>query len=254
MLVSSRKKKRRNCWSCWSSPLLLLCVYQRQRHLDMEKYILTFVRGSGSVWVHLSTILRVQVHWSKILLVQVRFGFTKMKRFIRVYSSGSGSVRHPGCNLSRAVDDVKFWLLCVQSKRTLKHFFESVELTFLYARCKLCFNHLNKKTMLENIIIFHINLFKRIIAFLIYCMYCIVFKNLFAVLMYKVLQKILRKFFQLKFSDWRLFAHTSAACFSLLIFSRWKTSTIWPLVMLVACSASSKCTTRISLRLDTQIV
>ena len=27
----------------------------------MEKYILTFVRGSGSVWVHLSTILRVQV-------------------------------------------------------------------------------------------------------------------------------------------------------------------------------------------------
>ena len=36
------------------SPLLLLCVYQRQRHPDMEKYILTFVRGSGSVWVHLS--------------------------------------------------------------------------------------------------------------------------------------------------------------------------------------------------------
>ena len=44
----------------------------------------------------------VQVHWSKILLVQVRFGFTKMKRFIRVYSSGSGSVRHPGCN-------ARFW-------------------------------------------------------------------------------------------------------------------------------------------------
>ena len=30
------------------------------------------------------------------MLVQVRFGFTKMKRFIRVYGSGSGSVRHPG--------------------------------------------------------------------------------------------------------------------------------------------------------------
>ena len=90
------EKKRRNCWSCWWSPLLLLCVYQRQRHPDMQKYILTFVRGSGSVWVHLSTILRVQVHWSKILLVQVRFGFTKMKRFIRVCGSGSGSVRHPG--------------------------------------------------------------------------------------------------------------------------------------------------------------
>ena len=40
------------------------------------KNILTFVRGLGSVWVHLSTILRVQVHWNKILLVQVRFGFT----------------------------------------------------------------------------------------------------------------------------------------------------------------------------------
>ena len=43
----------------------------------MEKYILTFVRGSGSVWVHLSTILRVQV-W---------FRFTEVK------FSGSGSVR-----------------------------------------------------------------------------------------------------------------------------------------------------------------
>ena len=30
------------------------------------------------------------------MLVQVRFGFTKMKRFIGVYGSGSGSVRHPG--------------------------------------------------------------------------------------------------------------------------------------------------------------
>jgi len=60
-------------------------VYQRQRHPDMEKYILTFVRGSGSVWVHLSIILKVQVHWSKILPVQVRFEFTKMKRFIRIY-------------------------------------------------------------------------------------------------------------------------------------------------------------------------
>jgi len=28
-------------------------------------------------------------------VVQVRFGFTKIKRFIRVYGSGSGSVRHP---------------------------------------------------------------------------------------------------------------------------------------------------------------
>ena len=42
-----------------------------------KKYILTFVRGSGSVRVHLSAILRVQV-W---------FGFTE-KNF-----AGSGSVR-----------------------------------------------------------------------------------------------------------------------------------------------------------------
>jgi len=42
--------------------------------------------------------LKVQVHWSKILLVQVRFGFTKMKRFIRVFGSSSGSVRHPALN------------------------------------------------------------------------------------------------------------------------------------------------------------
>ena len=40
----------------------------------------------------------VQVHCSKILLVQVRFGFTKMKRFIQVYGSGSGSVQHPDFN------------------------------------------------------------------------------------------------------------------------------------------------------------
>ena len=66
----------------------LIVRVQAQRHPDMEKYILTFIRGLGSVWVHLSTILRVQV----------RFGFTKMKRFIRVYGSGSGSVRHPGRN------------------------------------------------------------------------------------------------------------------------------------------------------------
>ena len=95
-----------------------MCVYLRQRHPDMEKYILTFVRGSGSVQVHLSTILKVQVWfrftevkfcWFRFgsgspkwngsfgftVRVQVRFGFTKMKRFIRVYGSGSGSVRHP---------------------------------------------------------------------------------------------------------------------------------------------------------------
>ena len=73
------EKKRRNCWSCWWSPLLLLCVYQRQRHPDMEKYILTFVSGSGSVWVHLSTIPRVQV-W---------FRFTEVKFFWFRFGSGS---------------------------------------------------------------------------------------------------------------------------------------------------------------------
>ena len=66
----------------------LIVRVQRQRHSDMDEYILTFVRGSGSGWVHLSTILMVQV-W---------FRFTKMKRFIRVYGSGSGSVRYPGLN------------------------------------------------------------------------------------------------------------------------------------------------------------
>ena len=65
-----QKKKRRNCWSCWSSPLLLLCVYQRQRASGYrKKYILTFVGVQGSVRVHLSTILRVQV-W---------FGFIEVK-------------------------------------------------------------------------------------------------------------------------------------------------------------------------------
>ena len=48
----------------------------------------------------------VQVHCSKILLVQVRFGFTKMKRFFRVYGSGSGLVRHPG--LIKADFAIKF--------------------------------------------------------------------------------------------------------------------------------------------------
>ena len=70
----AQKQKRRNCWSCWWSPLLLLCVYQR--HPDMEKYILTFVRGSGSVWVHLSTILRVQVsfRFTEVKFCWFRFG------------------------------------------------------------------------------------------------------------------------------------------------------------------------------------
>ena len=86
----------------------------------MEKYILTFVRGSGSVWVHLSTILRVQVHCSKILLLQVRFGFTKMKRFIRVYGSGSGSVRHPVKYTFAPTRDCKS---CSQARQLNSHIF-----------------------------------------------------------------------------------------------------------------------------------
>ena len=50
----------------------------------MKKHILTFVRGSGSVWVHLSTILRVQV-W---------FRFTEVK-FCR-FMFGSGSPKWNG--------------------------------------------------------------------------------------------------------------------------------------------------------------
>ena len=55
---------------------LILCVYQRQRYPDMEKYILTFVRGSGSVWVHLSAILRVQVwfRFTEVKFCWFRFG------------------------------------------------------------------------------------------------------------------------------------------------------------------------------------
>ena len=51
-------------------------LYQRQRHPDMEKHILTFVRGSGSVRVHLSTILRVQVwfRFTKVKFCWFRFG------------------------------------------------------------------------------------------------------------------------------------------------------------------------------------
>ena len=82
-------------WSVWNmeksssipfhtmlwSPLLLLCVYQRQRHPDMEKYILTIVRGSGSVWVHLSTILRVQVwfRFTEVKFCWFRFGLGSPK-------------------------------------------------------------------------------------------------------------------------------------------------------------------------------
>ena len=51
--------------------------------------------GLGSLEHNFEGSGLVQVHCSKILLVQVRFGFTKMKRFIWVYGSGSGSVRHP---------------------------------------------------------------------------------------------------------------------------------------------------------------
>ena len=42
----------------------------------MEKYILAFVRGSGSVWVHLSTILRVQVwfRFTEVKFCWFRFG------------------------------------------------------------------------------------------------------------------------------------------------------------------------------------
>ena len=75
------KKKRRNCWFCWWSPLLLLCVYQRQQHPDMEKYILTFVRGSGSVWVYLSTVFRVQVwfRFTEVKFCWFKFGSSSPK-------------------------------------------------------------------------------------------------------------------------------------------------------------------------------
>ena len=63
--------------------------------------------------------------------------------------------------------------------------------------------------MLENISLFHINLFKLIIAFLMYCMFCILFKNLFAVFMHKVLQKVMRKFLVLSAKILRLGAFCS---------------------------------------------
>ena len=50
----------------------------------MENYILTFVRGSGSVWVHLSTNLRIQV-W---------FRFTEVKYYW--FRLGSGSPKWNG--------------------------------------------------------------------------------------------------------------------------------------------------------------
>ena len=70
------KKKKEKLLILLMIPLLLLCVYQRQRHPDMERYILTFVRGSGSVWVHLSTILRVQVwfRFTEVKFCWFRFG------------------------------------------------------------------------------------------------------------------------------------------------------------------------------------
>ena len=48
----------------------------------MEKYILTFVRGSGSVWVHLSTILKVQVwfRFTEVKFCWFRFGLGSPKQ------------------------------------------------------------------------------------------------------------------------------------------------------------------------------
>ena len=40
----------------------------------------------------------------------------------------------PGHNLSRAVDDVKFWLLRVQSKRTLKVNLHSIRFSYVFVR------------------------------------------------------------------------------------------------------------------------
>ena len=59
-----------------TTALIVRVVYLRQRHPDMEKYILTFVRGSGSVRVHLSTILRVQVwfRFTEVKFCWFRFG------------------------------------------------------------------------------------------------------------------------------------------------------------------------------------
>ena len=53
--------------------------------------------GSGSGLVPAQNILAVQVRFKfpQVKFYWFWFGFTKMKRFIRVYGSGSGSVRHP---------------------------------------------------------------------------------------------------------------------------------------------------------------
>jgi len=50
-------------------------------HPDMENYILTFVRGSGSVWVHLNTILKVQFwfRFTEVKFCWFRFGSASPK-------------------------------------------------------------------------------------------------------------------------------------------------------------------------------
>ena len=106
-----------------------------------------------------------------------------------VETPGPGHLRP----LDPALDVFHFLIYALVS--AIKHFLESIEFTFLYARCMLCFNQLLKKRYLKTSFFpYPINFFKPIIAFLIYCMFCILFKNLFPVLMHKVLQKILREF------------------------------------------------------------
>ena len=126
------EKKRKNCWSCWWSPLLLLCVYQRQRHPDMEKYILTFVRGSGSVWVHLSTILRVQV----------RFRFTEVK--FCWFRFGSGSPKWNGSFGFTVRVQVRFdtlplrLQLIICHKKELLSSLSSIKLVLIRTKCYQC--------------------------------------------------------------------------------------------------------------------
>ena len=75
------KKKEKLLILLMITTALIVRVPAPARHPDMEKYILTFVWGSGSVWVHVSTILRVQVwfRFTEVKFCWFRFGLGSSK-------------------------------------------------------------------------------------------------------------------------------------------------------------------------------
>ena len=144
--------------------------------------------------------------------------------------------------LNPALDVFRFLIYALVSSIT--HFFESVEFTFLYARCKLCFNQLNKKQYLKT------SFFPNKLVLTYYSRLHILH------ILYSIQESICSTYAQnlakdiawvFSFFSWNLATGGFLLIPQLLAFSsRFSAAG--------ACSVSSKCATRISLRLGTQIV